>query len=102
MSNPRLFIVAGPNGAGKSLFSNKLSQTDFDVFDGDKYITTLKNKYPETGSEILDLHVNDVIFKEAKRNAIELKLNFAFETNFSRDNPLMSMREFEAAGLRHT
>lgn len=34
MTNPGLFIVAGPNGAGKSLFSKKLTDSAFEVFDG--------------------------------------------------------------------
>jgi predicted ABC-type ATPase len=53
MSSPGLFIVAGPNGSGKSLFSKELTNTDFEVFDGDKHMAALIKKYPETGSEAL-------------------------------------------------
>jgi Fe-S cluster assembly ATPase SufC len=47
MSAPRLFIIAGPNGSGKSLFSQAL--TGFNVFDGDKHMSILVKKFPETG-----------------------------------------------------
>ena len=56
---PDLFIIAGPNGAGKSLFSKTLVQIEDEVFDGDKYISQLKQKYPETGSNTLQDHVNE-------------------------------------------
>lgn len=38
VEKPHLFIVAGPNGAGKSLFSATLALTEFEVFDGVKYV----------------------------------------------------------------
>ena len=41
MPTRRLFVVAGPNGAGKSLFSKILTDSDFEVFDGDKHMTSL-------------------------------------------------------------
>ncbi|WP_343303969.1 zeta toxin family protein [Chitinophaga niabensis] len=97
---PQLFIVAGPNGAGKSLFSAELTTTDFEVFDGDKHMAALKAKFPETGSDVLDNFVNEDIFKSAKEKAIAANGNFAFETNFSSEDPLYSMRAFKAAGYR--
>ncbi|MEV4884116.1 zeta toxin family protein [Chitinophaga ginsengisegetis] len=97
---PKLFIVAGPNGAGKSLFSAELTATDFEVFDGDKHMTRLKAKYPETGSDALENFVNEEIFKTAKQKAITARGNFAFETNFSAEDPLYSMRAFKAAGYQ--
>lgn len=95
-----LFIIAGPNGAGKSLFSKILVQPGLDVFDGDKYITSLKAKYPDTGSDIIESRVNDNEFKNAKQLAIEKKQSFAFETNFSSADPTKSLREFKAAGYK--
>lgn len=47
ISNPVLYIVAGPNGSGKSLFSNRLTISDLEVFDGDKHLAALVKKYPE-------------------------------------------------------
>ncbi|SIO51954.1 zeta toxin family protein [Chitinophaga niabensis] len=97
---PHLYIVAGPNGAGKSLFSAELTTTDFEVFDGDKHMAELKAKYPETGSDSLENFVNEGIFKSAKEKAIAANGNFAFETNFSAEDPLYSMRAFKAAGYK--
>lgn len=93
-----LYIIAGPNGSGKSLFSSSLVNVDFEVFDGDKYVASLKKQYPETGSDILQNSVNEIHFKEAKNTAIKQKGNFAFETNFSAEDPMFSMRQFKAAG----
>lgn len=95
---PHLFIVAGPNGAGKSLFSAMLAPTEFDVFDGDKYITELKKRFPEIGSDILQERVNEHDFKMAKEVAIKAHKSFAFETNFSAEDPLQSLREFKSDG----
>jgi predicted ABC-type ATPase len=97
---PDLFIIAGPNGAGKSLFSSTLVQIDFEIFDGDRYISQLKQKYPETGSDVLQEHVNEHYFKEAKEKAIKAKKSFAFETNFSSTDPTKSLREFKEAGYK--
>lgn len=97
---PDLFIIAGPNGAGKSLFSSTLVQVDFEIFDGDRYISQLKLKYPETGSDVLQEHVNEHYFKEAKEKAIKAKKSFAFETNFSSSDPTRSLREFKKAGYK--
>jgi Uncharacterized protein conserved in bacteria len=98
MGSPSLFIVAGPNGSGKSLFSKELTNTDFGVFDGDKHMAALKNKYPETGSEALWSFINENVFQEQKQIAIKALSNYAFETNFSSDNPMKTAREFKKAG----
>jgi len=95
---PNLYVVAGPNGAGKSLFSSTLVETDFEVFDGDKYISRLQHQFPETGSDVLSNRVNEIDFQEAKENAIRVKGNFAFETNFSSEDPTFSVRQFKEAG----
>ncbi len=75
---PNLYVIARPNGAGKSLFSATLADTDFEVFDGDKYISRLQQQFPETGSDIITNRVNEVDFREAKETAIRVKGNFAF------------------------
>jgi predicted ABC-type ATPase len=94
---PNLFIIAGPNGAGKSEFSNFLVQIEHEIFDGDKFISRLKQKYPETGSDLLQQYVNEQYFKEAKEKAIQAKESFAFETNFSSPDPTKSLKEFKNA-----
>lgn len=98
MPLPSLFVVAGPNGSGKSLFSKELTQSDFEVFDGDKHMTELVKKYPETGSEALESYINNEIFEVEKRNAIQSRLNYAFETNFSAAAPMTSVVEFQKNG----
>ena len=98
MPTPRLFIVAGPNGSGKSLFSKILTDSDFEVFDGDKHMTSLVKQFPETGSQALWSHIDENIFKEEKDTAIRLRFNYAFETNFSSSNPMASVRQFKDAG----
>jgi len=94
----RLFIVAGPNGSGKSLFSKELTESDLEVFDGDKQMTQLAKMFPETGSEALWSHINDDLFLEEKQKAIKSRLNYAFETNFSAADPMTSASEFKEEG----
>lgn len=98
MDNLRLFTVAGPNGSGKSLFSSKLTESDYTVFDGDKHLTEFAKKYPETGSDVLSNAVNDQIFKVEKLKAIAERKSYAFETNFSASDPMATANEFRNAG----
>jgi predicted ABC-type ATPase len=98
MNTPSLFIVAGPNGSGKSLFSKELTASDYEVFDGDKHMAGLVKKFPETGSEALWSFIDENIFQKEKQKAIQSNLNYAFETNFSSDDPMISAREFKKAG----
>jgi len=98
MDKLRLFIVAGPNGSGKSLFSSKLTESDYTVFDGDKHLTEFAKKYPETGSDVLSNVVNEQVFKVEKLKAIAERKSYAFETNFSASNPMETANEFRNAG----
>jgi len=98
MSAPKLFVVAGPNGSGKSLFSKELTISDFEVFDGDKYMAKLLKEFPETGSEALWSHINEHLFEDQKQHAIANRLNYAYETNFSSNSPMTSVDEFKQAG----
>lgn len=98
MTNPGLFIVAGPNGAGKSLFSKKLTDSAFEVFDGDKHMVALMKKYPETGSEALLSYIDENIFAKEKQKALTARLNYAFETNFSAADPMKTAKEFKKVG----
>jgi len=98
MPRPRLFVVAGPNGSGKSLFSSELTDADFEVFDGDKHMANLTTRFPETGSEALWSYINEHLFKIQKQEAISSRLNYAYETNFSSNNPMDSVHEFQKSG----
>lgn len=98
MNAPRLFIIAGPNGSGKSLFSNTLTGSRLKVFDGDKHMATLVQQFPETGSEALWSHIDGNIFMEEKLTAIRDRADYAFETNFSSEDPMASAKQFKNAG----
>lgn len=95
-----LFIIAGPNGAGKSIFSSILVKVNCEVFDGDKLVGALKEKYPEVGSDLLQDRVDEHEFRLAKEKAMEEKGSFAFETNFSSSDPTKSLREFRTSGYK--
>ncbi|MNI54262.1 Zeta toxin [compost metagenome] len=98
MSRPRLFIIAGPNGSGKSLFSKALSQSDYEVFDGDKHMTHLSKKFSDIGSDALWNYIDEEIFSREKAEAIMKRLNYAYETNFRSDNPMSTALEFQKNG----
>jgi len=98
MTQKHLFVVAGPNGSGKSLFSKELTISDYEVFDGDKHMSALVKQFPETGSESLWSYINEEMFFKSKQEAIKYAKNYAYETNFSSDDPLQSVREFKKAG----
>lgn len=100
MLAPSLFIVAGPNGSGKSLFSQILTESDFQVFDGDKHMTTLSIQFSETPATNLWSYINNTLFAEEKEKAIASKLNYAYETNFSSDQPMASAYEFRKNGYK--
>lgn len=98
MEIPKLFVIAGPNGVGKSLFSKMLIAKNIDVFDGDRQMTSLRQEFPEVGSEVLWSHINNNVFTAHKKSAISLREDFAYETNFSSDYPISSAIEFQTAG----
>ena len=98
MNNLRLFIIAEPNESGKSLFSTKLTESDYTVFDGDKHLTEFTKKYPEIGSDVLLNAVDEQVFKVEKLKAITEQKSYAFETNFSSSNSMETANEFRHAG----
>ena len=80
---PSLFVIAGPNGAGKSTFSKDLVPAALDVFDGDKELIRLQQKFPDTEPAQLLSYVNETLFPGQKALAVSEKKDFAFETNFA-------------------
>lgn len=100
MPGSKLFVVAGPNGSGKSLFSKALTTSDYEVFDGDRHMTMLAKNFPETGSEALWSYINNQLFEDEKQRAILANHNYAFETNFSANDPMVSVREFKSKGYK--
>lgn len=89
---PEFIIVAGPNGAGKSRLGPFYSKVD--AFDGDKLALELRKKHPDwknswiEGSVITELTIQ-------KDDAIKNHKDFAFETNFSTQLPIIMANEFK-------
>lgn len=77
---PEFTIIAGPNGASKSRLG--IFYSNVQAFDGDRLAMTLKKEHPDWVSRWIDGTVISTLMKETD-NAIENKLNYAFETNFS-------------------
>jgi len=98
MDNLRLFIVAGSHRSGKSLFSSKLTESDYTVFEGNKHLTEFTKKYPEIGSDVLLNAVDEQVLIVEKLKAITEQKSYAFETNFSSSNPTETANEFRHAG----
>ena len=100
MSQPQLFVFAGPNGAGKSTLSEAFVSPGTFVFDGDKEIMLLKQKFPETDSSNIFDAVNGHIFESLKEKAISVKSDFGFETNFRAKEVINSVDQFKQAGYQ--
>ena len=76
---PEFTIIAGPNGASKSRLG--IFYSNVQAFDGDRLAMTLKKEHPDWVSRWIDGTVISTLMKETD-NAIENKLNYAFETLF--------------------
>jgi len=100
MSQPQLFVFAGPNGAGKSTLSEAFVSPGTFVFDGDKEIMLLKQKFPETDSSNIFDAVNGHIFEGLKEKAIKVKSDFGFETNFRVKDVMNTVNQFKDAGYQ--
>lgn len=62
-------------------------------------MSELSLKFPETGSEALWSYINENLFRNQKLNAIHERKRYAYETNFSSEDPMKSPREFQKAGF---
>lgn len=98
IQTPKLFIIAGPNGAGKSTFAN--SYIPIPAFDADEEMEILIKQHSGFNKDVLVNRVRDHIFPMAKHKAIQDRANFAYQTNFSSDDPLLTTRQFRAEGYR--
>ena len=90
-------VVAGPNGAGKSTLSKYYIKTD--CFDGDLMALNLRKEHPDWPERWISGTVASTLEKQ-KQNAIDKKLDFAFETNFSNDLIINMINEFKEAGYK--
>lgn len=94
---PEFAVIAGPNGAGKSKLSSYYIHCDF--FDGDLLALNLRKEHPEWQEHWISGTVAGELQRQ-KDNAISLRKDFAFETNFSNDLILNMIEEFKEAGYK--
>ncbi|HAC22697.1 MAG TPA: hypothetical protein DCF91_11505 [Porphyromonadaceae bacterium] len=96
-ARPVFTVIAGPNGAGKSRLSPYYIPCK--SFDGDLLALNLRQQHPEWEERWIGGTVAGELQKQ-KDHAIELRIDFAFETNFSNDLILNMIREFQEAGYK--
>lgn len=94
---PEFAVIAGPNGAGKSKLSSYYIHCD--SFDGDLLALNLRKEHPEWQEHWISGTVAGELQRQ-KDNAISLRKDFAFETNFSNDLILNMIDEFKEAGYK--
>jgi predicted ABC-type ATPase len=93
-ARPEFTVIAGPNGAGKSRLSPYYVRTE--SFDGDALALKLHREHPNWEERWISGTVAGELQKQ-KENAMKLRLDFAFETNFSNDLILDMIDEFKRA-----
>ena len=96
-TRPEFAVIAGPNGAGKSKLSSYYIHCD--SFDGDLLAFNLRKEHPEWQEHWISGTVAGELQRQ-KDNAISLRKDFAFETNFSNDLILNMIEEFKEAGYK--
>ena len=94
---PEFTVIAGPNGAGKSrlcpFYVSKKS------FDGDKLALNLRKEHPDWPEHWISGTVASELEKP-KKQALEQKEDFAFETNFSNEMVVNMIQEFKDASYK--
>lgn len=94
---PEFVVIAGPNGAGKSrLCPFYIRSTSFD---GDKLALQLCKEHPDWPEHWVSGTVASELEKQ-KNEALTLKKDFAFETNFSSAMVLNMIQEFREANFK--
>lgn len=94
---PEFTIVAGPNGAGKSRLGPFYSKVK--AFDGDKLAMELRQDHPDWKDNWIDGSVITELMRQ-KEAAIIAHKDFAFETNFSSQLPLIMANEFKKTNYK--
>ncbi|MFC5283190.1 zeta toxin family protein [Pedobacter alpinus] len=102
---PKLFIITGSNGAGKSTVGfSYLNQYHGDIFDGDKeYLvkrSLLWRKGLRSEKQIKELASNyvDELLDSLVKNALDQKIDFAYEGHFSLESSWILPKIFKKAG----
>lgn len=96
-ARPEFTVIAGPNGAGKSRLCPYYIHCK--SFDGDLLALNLRKEHPEWEERWIGGTVASSLQKQ-KEEAIALRKDFAFETNFSNDLILNMIQEFKDAGYK--
>lgn len=94
---PEFIIVAGPNGAGKSRLGPFYSKVK--AFDGDWLAMKIRKEHPDWKPSWIDGTVMGTLMKETDE-AINLRRDYAFETNFSSELPLLLIENFKKANYK--
>ena len=94
---PEFTVIAGPNGAGKSRLCPYYIHCK--SFDGDLLALNLRKEHPEWEERWIGGTVASTLQKQ-KEEAIALRKDFAFETNFSNDLILNMIQEFKDVGYK--
>ena len=94
---PEFTVIAGPNGAGKSRLCPYYIHCK--SFDGDLLAMNLRKEHPEWEERWIGGTVASTLQKQ-KEEAIALRKDFAFETNFSNDLILNMIQEFKDVGYK--
>ncbi len=95
-----LYVIAGPNGAGKSTLATAVLPEGLQSFDGDKEMKMIQAKFPSTEDSQIFSHVNEVLFPQAKLDAIKDGRDFAYETNLTTDAVVDTLQAFVRAGYQ--
>ena len=94
---PEFVVIAGPNGAGKSRLCHFYIRST--SFDGDKLALQLCKEHPDWPEHWVSGTVASELEKQ-KNEALTLKKDFAFETNFSSAMVLNMIQEFREANFK--
>ena len=95
---PQLFVFAGPNGAGKSTLSSSMVAPGTPIFDGDKELAILMNRFPGMESANLMEAVDEHIYQDWKAKVIQSRSDCAVETNFRTSELLKTVKQFKEHG----
>lgn len=94
---PQFFIVAGPNGAGKTTYMQAHVPEGTFIFNGDRVYADLIKRYPNYDPESLKGAVPQQMEKDIN-NALSVRANFGFETNYSATLSIEVTKTFMDAG----
>lgn len=104
---PDLYLIAGPNGAGKSTYSETILSSHSPgliAFDGDLEYKKALKLTPESleykdRKELAHAEMS-TLYNTLKREALDMKKDFAYETNFFESFAMEVPKEFQRNGYK--